>query len=149
MKTFLLTMGAALGMSVIAYASDAVPNQDDLRPADELAQADGLVIDGASGDAALNMDDYRPYPPRPPRPPRPPHYPPPPPHYPPPPPHYPPPPPPYYPPQPRYYECGAEDLYGRSYWGRGQDPRWVQRDVHNACVYQSNGPCRDLGCRSW
>ena len=70
MKTFLLTMGAALGMSVIAYASDAVPNQDDLRPADELAQADGLVIDGASGDAALNMDDYRPYPPRPPRPPR-------------------------------------------------------------------------------
>jgi hypothetical protein len=49
-------------------------------------------------------------------------------------------------PPPRW-ECTSQDVYGTTYSRTGFDPRRLQRDVHDYCVYRSQGPCRDLGCR--
>lgn len=45
------------------------------------------------------------------------------------------------------WECTSQDLRGTTYSRAGWDPNRLQRDVHDYCVYRSNGPCRDLGCR--
>lgn len=141
MKMCLIAISAFIGLSAMAHA-------DDFRPADEWAQLEERESAGAADaieDEQLEMDAIAPFPgrrppprPFPPRPPRP----------------YPPRPYPPYPPYPapptqRVYDCGASDVYGRDYWERGYDPRWTQQQAHNTCVYQSNGPCRDLGCRVW
>jgi hypothetical protein len=45
------------------------------------------------------------------------------------------------------WECTSQDLRGTTYSRDGWDPNRLRRDVHDYCVYRSNGPCRDLGCR--
>lgn len=146
MKTFLLAVlgvCAFSGLHMTAFADSNANGQDVLRPADEMAQMDGLdqsdvIADDANGmDTLLPPPPHHPYPPHPVPHPYPPHP-------------YPPHPyPPYHPAPQWWYECTSQDQYNRTYSARGQDPRWVQQDVHNHCEYMSNGPCWDLGCRRY
>ncbi|MGK5085237.1 hypothetical protein WDW37_18265 [Bdellovibrionota bacterium FG-1] len=131
MKTFLFVFAVLLVPCFSAWAGDEASDQDELRPAEELMALYGLDSSAVPDDLSA-QEHHGP----------PPHYPP---YYPPQQPH----PHPVPPPQPVAFECGSEDVYGRSYWNHGYDPRWVQQDVHSYCVYQSSGPCRDLGCRRY
>jgi hypothetical protein len=153
MKTFLLAVIGICAFSGMHMTAFAIEQDSALRPADELAQMDGLD-QSADLDSDTSTDALL-YPPPPPHPhPAPPYHPAPPPYHPPhpyPPHPYPPHPVPVQPPYPGqwWYECTSQDQYGTTYSNNGNDPRRVQWDVHNYCEYQSNGPCYDLGCRRY
>jgi hypothetical protein len=140
MKKLLLAALALTALNMTAFADErAVSDQDEFIPADQLSQQDGAM------DSLLPPPPFHPPHPHPVPPPHPYPHPVPPPHP------YPHPvPPPYYPPAPNFwYECASQDQYGTRYFANGQNPNWVQQDVHNHCEYMSNGLCWDVGCRRY